>query len=263
MNREPAVAGKFYSEDSQSLFDEVQSNIEKHEEKLRVIGIVSPHAGFTYSGDIAGAVYSRIQIPKTLVMLGPNHTGNGKSVSLMAQGTWSMPFGKVEVDSELAQQILISSSLIHDDSSAHLYEHSLETQLPFIQDFKFVPICLKQLSLRDCDNIHRVIVSAVKYLSRPVLIVASSDMTHFESHLNATNKDGQCIDQILKRDAEGLYKVVRQNEISMCGVSPVTVMLMCSNDLGAENAKLVRYKTSGEVNGNMDRVVGYAGIIVQ
>ena len=266
MNRDPAVAGRFYSFDSKSLFNEVQSHVEK-QEKTRVKGIVSPHAGFIYSGDVAGAVYSRIEIPETLVIIGPNHTGNGEPISLMAKGVWSMPFGEAEIDAELAQAILKASPLIHDDSSAHLFEHSLETQLPFIQyfreDFRFVPICIKLLSLSDCEVISRAIVSAIKQVGRSFLIVASSDMTHFESHESASRKDHQCINQILKRDAEGLYETVHRSKISMCGVNPVTVMLMACNYLGARKSKLVKYMTSGEVSGDMDRVVGYAGMIIQ
>ncbi|MEC7640839.1 MAG: AmmeMemoRadiSam system protein B [Nitrospinota bacterium] len=267
MQRDPAVAGKFYSANPQSLLDEVQSHVEKQPEKVPVIGVVSPHAGFMYSGDVAGAVYSRIEIPDTLVILGPNHTGKGKPVSLMAEGTWSMPFGQAPIDTELAQEILKASPLIHDDSSAHLYEHSLETQLPFIQYFRknfyFVPVCLKRLSLHDCERISQALFTAVERVGRPVLIVASSDMTHFESHASASRKDRQCIDQILKRDAQGLYETVRQNEISMCGVNPVTVMLLYSNLRGAKDCSLVKYMTSGEVSGDMDRVVGYAGLIIR
>lgn len=266
MKRSPAVAGRFYPADPRSLLDEVRSHVETPERKARAIGIVSPHAGFMYSGDVAGAVYSRIEIPETLVILGPNHTGHGKPVSLMAEGKWSMPLGDVAVDAELAQVLLRASPLIHNDASAHLYEHSLETQLPFIQyfrkDFRFVPLCLKRLSLTDCREVGQAIVSAAQEMTRAVLIVASSDMTHYESHASAARKDRQCIDRILERDAEGLYETVRRNDFSMCGVNPVTVMLMACNDLGAQHAELVKYMTSGEVSGDMERVVGYAGMIV-
>ncbi|MFQ5673853.1 MAG: AmmeMemoRadiSam system protein B [Nitrospinales bacterium] len=267
MKRDPAVAGQFYPADPRSLLEEVRSHVETPGRKMRAMGLVSPHAGFMYSGDVAGAVYSRIEIPETLVILGPNHTGYGKPVSLMTEGKWSMPLGDVEIDAELARAILRASPLIHNDATAHLYEHSLETQLPFIQyfrkDFRFVPICLKRLSLRECRQVGQAIVSAAREMERTVLIAASSDMTHYESHESAGRKDRQCIDQILKRDAEGLYETVRRNDISMCGVNPVTVMLMACNDLGAQHAELVQYMTSGEVSGDMERVVGYAGMIVR
>ncbi|MFQ5716369.1 MAG: AmmeMemoRadiSam system protein B [Nitrospinales bacterium] len=267
MNRNPAVAGKFYPADPQALTLEIQSHIQKTEKKIRVIGVVSPHAGFMYSGDVAGAVYSLIDIPETLIILGPNHTGAGPPVSLMARGVWSMPFGEVEIDSELAAAVLQASPTVQEDENAHQREHSLETQLPFIQyfrrDIKIVPICLQRLSLEECGQVSRAIVSAALQLKRPALIVASSDMSHYESHETASRKDRQAIDQILKRDARGLYETVRQQEISMCGVNPVTVMLMACNNLGARKSELVKYMTSGEVSGDMDQVVGYAGMVVQ
>lgn len=264
--RQPAVAGRFYPADPDSLTKEIQRHIEEGQEKIPVIGIVSPHAGFMYSGDVAGAVYSRIEIPKTLIIIGPNHTGQGHSVSLMAQGTWSMPFGEVEIDSDLARAILNSSKHIYEDEKGHLNEHSLETQLPFLQyfskEFKIVPICLAGLSLEVCEDVSRAIVDAVKKLERKVLIVSSSDMTHYESHESASEKDRHAIEQVLKRDAKGLYETVRRENISMCGVIPVTVMLMCGNSLGATHSELMKYMTSGEVSGDYDHVVGYAGMIV-
>lgn len=272
MKRHPAVAGRFYSADPQALTREIQSHIkpgagEKTAKKSRALGVVSPHAGFMYSGDVAAAVYSEIEIPETLVILGPNHTGQGPPISLMAQGAWSMPLGEVAIDGELARAILRASPLISDDYSAHEDEHSLETQLPFIQyfrkDLKIVPICLQRVSLDHCDQVSRAIVSAVQELARTVLIVASSDMTHYESHDSASRKDRRAIDQILKRDAKGLYETVRRDKITMCGVNPVTVMLMACNRLGAQKSHLVKYMTSGEVSGDMDQVVGYAGMIVE
>lgn len=264
--RQPAVAGRFYPADADSLEKEIKSHIQEDQTKIPAIGIVSPHAGFMYSGDVAGAVYSRIEIPQTLIIIGPNHTGQGSPVSLMAERTWSMPFGEVEIDRELACAILKKSRKIVSDDKGHLNEHSLETQLPFLQyfskDFKIVPICLARVSLDVCEEVSRAIVSAVKELERKVLIVSSSDMTHYESHESASEKDRHAIEQVLKRDAKGLYETVHRENISMCGVNPVTVMLMCGNRLGATHSELVKYMTSGEVSGDYDHVVGYAGMIV-
>ncbi len=146
MKRDPAVAGQFYPQEAHALSDEIRKHIEGDVAKSRAIGIVSPHAGFMYSGDVAGAVYSRIEIPDTVILIGPNHTGAGQRVSVMTEGTWSMPFGDLEIDAELAEAICAASPEIHSDAQAHRYEHSLETQLPFLQyfrkDFKIVPICL-------------------------------------------------------------------------------------------------------------------------
>ena len=267
MIRTPAVAGQFYPVDRDGLLDEIRKHIPENAEKKPVIGIVSPHAGFMYSGDTAGAVYSRIEIPETVILIGPNHTGDGKPVSVMTEGVWSMPQGDLPIDTELAEYICAASPIIHADSQAHRFEHSLETQLPFLQyfrkQFKIVPICMMRTRFMDCQKVSRAIMTGVQEIKRPVLIVASSDMTHYESHDSATQKDKKAIDQILDRDAEGLYKTVEKNHITMCGMNPVAVMLLCANEMGARHSRLVKYMTSGEVNGDRNHVVAYAGIIIE
>jgi AmmeMemoRadiSam system protein B len=267
MKRYPSVADQFYQGDPQKLSEEVRKHIEEGAVRSRVIGVVSPHAGFVYSGDVAGAVYSRIEIPETVILIGPNHTGAGQRVSVMTEGTWSMPFGELEIDRELAEAICSASPSARSDPEAHLYEHSIETQLPFLQyfrkEFQIVPICLMRCDLAVCRELAQAIVKALSGVERSALLVASSDMTHYESHDSACRKDRLAIEQILRCDAEGLEGVVHENSISMCGVNPVTVMLMAANGLGAEKAELVRYMTSGEVSGDMDHVVGYAGMVVQ
>jgi MEMO1 family protein len=266
VHRTPAVAGKFYPADREGLLDEIRKHIPEDAEKKPVIGIVSPHAGFMYSGDTAGAVYSKIEIPDTVILIGPNHTGEGKPVSVMTEGVWSMPMGDLPIDTELAQTICEDSPILHADSQAHRYEHSVETQLPFLQyfrkEFKIVPICMMRTRFIDCREVSRAVLTGVQEINRPVLLVASSDMTHYESHDSATEKDKKAIDRILKRDAEGLYKIVEKNHISMCGMNPVAVMLLCANEMGARRSRLVKYMTSGEVNGDRDHVVAYAGMIV-
>ena len=271
MNRQPAVAGSFYSNDAHSLKEEVKRHIKhgaekKAPEKIRAIGIVSPHAGFMYSGDVAGAVYSRIDIPDTIILMGPNHTGLGERVSIMTEGIWNMPQGDIAIDSKLADPICQASLIAKKDNQAHQREHSLETQLPFLQfyrdEFKIVPICMMRLGLDECEEISRAIVKAVEQTGRSVLIVASSDMPHYETHESASKKDKSAINQILKLDAKGLYNTVHDKNISMCGVNPTTVMLMCADKMGAKEALLARYMTSGEVSGDMNHVVGYAGVIV-
>lgn len=264
--RTPAVAGQFYPADCDGLIEEIKKHVTEGSPKNRVIGIVSPHAGFMYSGDAAGAVYSRIEIPETVVLIGPNHTGVGPPVSVMTEGTWTLTFGDLSIDTELAVAISEASANVHADSSAHRYEHSLETQLPFLQyfrkEFKIVPICLKRISFKDCEAVSRAILAGIKKVDRPVLMVASSDMTHYEPHESALQKDKQAIDRIVNRDAEGLFKTVEKNHITMCGVNPVTVMLLCANAMGASHSELVKYMTSGDVTGDFDQVVGYAGMIV-
>jgi MEMO1 family protein len=265
--RQPAVAGRFYPAQREALIQEVETHIERDASKGQVIGIVAPHAGFKYSGDVAGAVYSRIKIPDTVILLGPNHTGRGEAVAVMTQGTWSTPMGDIAIDRNMAEAICEETDLAKPDSIAHQFEHSLETQLPFLQyfkkEFQIVPICLKSLKISTCKLLAEGITNAINRVGRPVLLVASSDMTHFESHSAAKNKDSKAIACIKNRAPDDLYKTVRSENISMCGVNPVTVMLLCSERLGAKEAELVKYMTSGEVTGDMEKVVGYAGMIIK
>jgi len=272
MTREPTVAGRFYSSNIHSLTEEVKLHTRQNSEnqlaeKCRAIGIVSPHAGFMYSGDVAGAVYSRIEIPDTIILIGPNHTGLGEKVSVMTEGTWVMPQGDLKIDHQLANEICQKSVLAKKDSQAHKKEHSIETQLPFLQfyrnEFRIVPICIMQLRLHECEEIGHAIVKALERVQRSVLIVASSDMTHYETHKSASKKDAAAINQILRLDAKELYSTVHDNNISMCGVNPTVIMLIYAKEMGAKEAFLAKYMTSGEVSGNMNHVVGYAGLIVK
>lgn len=265
--RPPAVAGRFYPDDPQALRIEVQRHLKRDVPKVSVKGVMAPHAGFMYSGDVAGSVYSRIEIPDTVILIGPNHTGMGERISIMACGTWNMPLGDLEIDEPLARSILEILPLARESEDAHRLEHSLETQLPFLQvfrkEFKFVPICLKRLSLDECRMLAKALVQAIKAHHRPVLIVASSDMSHFETHIRASEKDRKAIDQIIKMNPEGLYRTVEKEGITMCGVNSATVMLTACKELGATQAELAHYMTSGEISGDMDQVVGYAGVIVR
>ena len=265
--RQPAVAGRFYPDHREALVRELETHIDRNAKKSRVIGIVAPHAGFIYSGNVAGSVYSRIEIPDTVILIGPNHTGHGEQVAVMTEGAWSMPMGDIAIDRELAKAICEETVIAKQDSSAHQFEHSLETQLPFLQyfknKFKIVPICIKRLKLSSCKSLSEGIVRALKRFDKPVLLVASSDMTHYESHDRATIKDHMAITYIENRDPHGLFETVQSEKITMCGINPVTVMMLCSEKLGAREAELVKYMTSGEVSGDMEKVVGYAGMIIK
>jgi MEMO1 family protein len=265
--RQPAVAGRFYSAQCEVLVQEVETHIDRDIKKIRVLGIVSPHAGFMYSGNVAGAVYSRIEVPDTVILIGPNHTGYGEQVAVMTEGAWSMPMGDVAIDRELANAICEETVIAKKDSSAHQFEHSLETQLPFLQYFKnkfqIVPICIKRIKISTCKELSEGIVRAVTLLDKSVLLVASSDMTHYESHDRATIKDRLAITCIENRDPNGLFETVQSEKITMCGVNSVSIMLLCSEKLGAKEAELVKYMTSGEVSGDMEKVVGYAGMIIK
>ena len=266
MKRKPTVAGSFYPNNPNALMKNLRSQLPQNTQKQAVIGVVCPHAGFLYSGTVAGAVYASIEIPKTIILIGPNHTGTGPPISVMSKGQWEMPQGPVEIDTTLANDILESSPDLEDDFIAHCREHSLETQIPFLQyfrqDFKIVPICIQKISLNQCQTISRAILSGMKKLKQKVLIVASSDMSHYESYETVSRKDKLAITRILDRDPKALFEIVDTNRISMCGLIPTTVMLMTANELGAKYSKLIHYTTSGEVTRDMDRVVGYAGIII-
>ena len=274
MIRQPAVAGHFYQGSPSALRDQVERFLVPETKKVKALGIVSPHAGLVYSGSVAGAVYSRIELPGTFVLIGPNHTGLGAPVSLMASGSWETPLGAVRINDDLAEAVLSKSRRIHDDTMAHLQEHSLEVQLPFIQylkrNFTIVPIQMMDTRLETCIEIGNAIASAIaecgaksaEYKAGGTLIVASSDMSHYVSAETAKKKDHAAIKRILDLDAQGLYHTVRDEGISMCGYGPVVAMLTACKVLGARKADLVKYTNSGEVSGDYDQVVGYAGIVV-
>jgi MEMO1 family protein len=274
MLRHPAVAGQFYKGSPDALKKQVEAFIDTTVGRRKTIGILSPHAGLIYSGSVAGAVYSRIELPDTYVLIGPNHTGLGTPVSLMANGSWETPIGTVTIDEALAAAILSRSQRIREDALAHLHEHSLEVQLPFIQyfksDFKIVPIQMLDTRLETCLEVGRAVGEAIraegrgtKDEGRGVLIVASSDMSHYERASVAKEKDFKAINKILKLDPEGLHRTVKDNGITMCGYGPAVAMLVASKMLGATKADLVKYANSGEVSGDFDQVVGYAGIVVR
>ena len=288
MLRRAAVAGHFYQGTSVALKSQVAGYLIPGADKVRALGILSPHAGLMYSGTVAGAVYSSIELPKTIVLIGPNHTGLGAPISLMSSGSWETPLGTVEIDSSLAASILSKSPRIHDDTLAHLREHSLEVQLPFIQyfeqEFKIVPIQMLDTRLETCLELGMAVAAAIKEKTqksearghaatqelirdpqsaiRNVLIVASSDMTHYEPAEIARKKDQLAIGHILSLDPEGLYRTVKTNHITMCGYGPAVAMLVACKTLGATRAELIRYSNSGEVSGDYDQVVGYAGIVI-
>jgi len=266
MHRSPAVAGRFYDGSASGLRKQVEQYIASDQPHVDAVGIMVPHAGLIYSGSVAGQVYSSISMPKTFIMLGPNHTGLGSAVSLMDEGTWEVPTGSLAIDRRLATRILQSTALASRDAQAHVYEHSLEVQIPFIahfsQDVSIVPIAVMRASYNDCRELAEGIAKAVQGVDYPVTILASSDMSHYVSDKIARQQDGKAIERILALDPRGLYDTVMHERISMCGVLPATIMLIAAQLLRAKNARLVKYITSGDVSGDYDSVVGYAGITI-
>lgn len=266
--RTPAVAGRFYPRRA----DELEREIRKFtsgsaSERVRAIGCIAPHAGYVYSGHVAGAVYSQIEIPKTCVVLCPNHTGMGVPLSIMTRTAWQTPLGTVAADSDLGAALLQRCRMLEEDSAAHRGEHAVEVQLPFLQarcpDLKLVPIVLGTTNFDQLRGLGEAIAEAIAASGESVLIIASSDMNHYESDAITRIKDHKAIDRVLALDARGLWEVVMNEDIGMCGFGPAVSMLTAARKLGATSAALVKYATSGDVSGDRDQVVGYAGILVK
>ncbi len=267
MLREPAVANQFYPGDKATLTQAVQQYIPHPDTQPQsALAVVSPHAGYVYSGSVAGETFSKVTIPKDVIILGPNHLGHGAPIALMAEGSWNMPMGEVPVNRELAQNVESASELIEPDTLAHRSEHSLEVQVPFLQflqpELSIVPLVISHIHYETCQIIGRALASAIKNFGKEVLIVASSDMTHYESRESATAKDSMAIERIQEMDPAGLYNTVIGKRITMCGIMPTTIALIAAMELGAESAELVRYTDSGETSGDTAQVVGYAGFVI-
>ncbi len=266
MIRPPAVAGAFYPADAIQLREMVGAMIEREAAPTKALLAISPHAGYVYSGPAAGKVFGRVVVPERVVVMGPNHRGVGAPAAIMSRGQWQTPLGNVELDSELGGRLLKLSPLLREDPTAHRMEHSLEVQLPFLQvlqpRLKLTPICLGWLGYPECEALGTALAQAISSMGEDVLMVASTDMTHYEPAAVAREKDELAISCILELDPRGLYDVVRTRGITMCGVIPTVVGLVAARQLGASRAELVVYTNSGEVTGDYYQVVAYAGIVV-
>jgi AmmeMemoRadiSam system protein B len=268
VTRKPVFAGRFYRENPSELNQEISKLIKPlpDKEKKRILGAIGPHAAYIYSGHIAGELYSRINIPKRIIILSPNHTGYGVKVSMFPDGYWETPLGRVKIDSELCSLIESKYKSVERDTEAHLFEHSLEVQLPFLQylkdDFQIVPITLMHLTYRECKNLGRAISDSIKELGEEVLIIASSDLNHYEDQKTTEKKDMMAIEKVVSLDPKGLIDVTSKYNISMCGAVPTAAMLALCRELGARRAELLKHATSGDVSGDYERVVGYAAVWV-
>ncbi|HTS04925.1 MAG TPA: AmmeMemoRadiSam system protein B [Candidatus Eisenbacteria bacterium] len=266
--RHPAVAGRFYPGDPEDLRAEAQSYLSQAESKDRVhaIGCIAPHAGYMYSGHVAGAVFAHIEIPPLCIVLCPNHTGMGRPLAIMSEGSWETPLGEVPIDEQLATSLKRHFPLLEENSAAHRAEHAVEVELPFLQlrqrHLRFVPIAIGTGRLEALEQLGLAIADVIQARSEPALIVASSDMNHYESDAVTRVKDHQAIERILTLDPRGLHETVTQQDISMCGFGPAVTMLTAARQLGAKSAELVKYATSGDVSGDRDMVVGYAGVVI-
>ena len=267
--RPPAVAGSFYEASHDRLRAQVGACFAENAAvatKRRFIGAVVPHAGLMYSGHVAAAFYALAELPTRYLILCPNHTGLGQSAAINREGDWRTPLGSVAVDTDLASKLMARTRLLTEDWRAHAHEHSLEVQLPFLQQllpqFTFVPICLATHQFELTAEIGNAIADVVAGESEPIGIVASSDLNHYLDQNTTLKKDQQAIDQVLALDARGLWDTVLEYDISMCGFIPTTAMLVAATKLGATRAELVKHATSGDINGDYAHVVGYAAILI-
>lgn len=266
MQRYAAVAGQFYPGTREQLQTILADLVPRELKKRHALGIIAPHAGYIYSGAIAGKVYGQVAIPSTVVIIGPNHHGAGAAAALYPDGEWLTPLGSIAINSRLNALLQQQVPFVESDSSAHRFEHSLEVQVPFIQhvrsDATIAALCLGHGDFPAVQAIGKGIAAAVREYGGDVLIVASSDMTHYEPADSARRKDELALARVLAFDPEGLLKICHSEHITMCGVIPAAVMLVASRELGATRAELAAYGNSGDITGDNNQVVGYAAVSV-
>ncbi|MDH5490996.1 MAG: AmmeMemoRadiSam system protein B [Myxococcales bacterium] len=265
-DRHPVVAGRFYPGEASELMAQVRYLLGETLGEERALAAIAPHAGYVYSGSVAGQVYGRLRVPGTVVVLGPNHTGAGARASILSRGNFRVPGAAIPIDAAFAEE-LRALALLTDDARAHAQEHSLEVHLPFLlarnPKVRIVPLCLSAMPYSTCARIGTALADVINNRGGDVLIVASTDMSHYLPVEEARRLDGLALDRVLALDPEGLYATVQEHGISMCGVIPTTIALVAARALGAAEAELVRYAHSGEVSGDLERVVGYAGLLIR
>jgi MEMO1 family protein len=264
--REAAVAGQFYPGRADELRKAVELFAHKSGSMLDAKAVLVPHAGYIYSGHVAGKVFSSVRLPKRFIILGPNHSGRGVALALAPAGAWRNPLGTAAIDGEMNRSLMSAFPKLQEDPSAHRSEHCLEVQIPFLQvlqpDFSFSAICVRTIEYSDLETLGHAMAQAIRSGQLPTLLVASSDMTHYENADTAARQDQLAIDKILALDPAGLYRVVMENDITMCGFAPTVAVLVACADLGAASGHLIQYTNSGKASGDYDRVVAYAGMVI-
>jgi AmmeMemoRadiSam system protein B len=275
--RRPTQAGAFYEEDAESLKTQIE-NCFLHEfgpKQLprvnaygprEIVGLVCPHAGYMYSGQVAANAYYELAQdgkPSTVVILGPNHTGYGSAIALMNEGFWHTPLGDVEIDGETADHIVQETRLVDIDDLAHRFEHSIEVQLPFLQylygsDFRFVPICFQMQDLESAVEVGKALAEVLA--NKNAAVIASSDMTHYESKRNAAAKDMAALEAVEAMDEKRFYSIIETQNVTACGYGPIAAVIAAAKVFGVKAAKLLCYKSSGDVTGDYSSVVGYAAV---
>ncbi len=275
--RPPSQAGAFYAGTSQSLKKQIENCFlhplgpgkipQNAEGRLKhVVGTISPHAGYMYSGPVAAHGYYRLGVdgkPDLAVILGPNHTSYGSPLAIMNEGVWRTPLGDLEVEGSIADQIVQESGIVDVDASAHRMEHSIEVQVPFLQylygtEIKIIPICFSMQDLQSARDVGEAVGKVLK--DKNAVIIASSDMTHYESQKSAEMKDRLALDTIEKMDEEALYSAIERQRITACGYGPISSLIAAARLLGTKEAKLLCHKTSGDITGDHSSVVGYASV---
>jgi AmmeMemoRadiSam system protein B len=275
--RHPCQAGSFYEGSSKSLERQIRScflsklgpgqlpNVAKNGPR-KVVGLICPHAGYMFSGPVAAHAYYQLAIdgkPDTVFLLGPNHTGLGSGLAIMNEGVWRTPLGDVEIDAETAHEVVREAKIVDVDESAHSFEHSIEVQLPFLQylfgeDFKIVPICFLMQDLNSAREVGNAIGKIAPL--KNMVIIASSDMTHYEPQNMAQSKDSKALEAITAMDEARFYSVIESHHVTACGYGPIAALITGAKSLGVKEAKLLCYKTSGDVIGDYSSVVGYAAV---
>lgn len=266
MIRPPAVAGSFYPDNPSELARAIDGCTLTPAKKSRARGCIVPHAGYLYSGHVAGAVYSAVEIPERLILLGPRHYPQGDPLAISLAGFWQTPLGEAEIDAPLAQSLFREFPRLRDDPVAHRREHSLEVQIPFLQrlrgGFHFVPVVLATDRFSVLEELGHALACVIRAQPDPVMVIASTDMNHYESDAVTRVKDHRALEPVLALDPRGLFDTVRNEGITMCGYAATVAVLVAMKDLGAGEAVLIRYATSGDISGDRDRVVGYAGCVI-
>ncbi len=267
MIRLPAVAGQFYPANPRELSSLIHRFFKENgePEKLWVRACLVPHAGYIYSGHVAAAVFARIEIPKKIIVLGVRHQPYGEDLAINSHGAWRTPLGDVAIDRALALRLRAACPALQEDEVAHRREHSLEVEIPFLQElqkeFAFVPIAIGGTTFEELVKVGESVAEVIAGSEEDVLIVTSSDMNHYEEEGITRRKDQRAIECLVRMDARGLYELCRRERISMCGLGPAVALLSALRKMGVKSGELVKYATSGEISGDHDAVVGYAGMI--
>jgi AmmeMemoRadiSam system protein B len=269
--RLPRYAGSFYESSATSCRHHVERLLEAadlpKDLPRALYGGIVPHAGWVFSGEAAAhtmAALAKAGPLETVVLFGTDHRGAASGGEVFDSGLWRTPLGDVAIDEELARAVKKRAAFVKSDATSHAYEHSIEVQVPFLQrrrgDVKIVPICIGEHDYGRLAELGAAIGAAVKELGRQALVVASSDMTHYESAESASRKDRMAIERMLAMDEEGLWRTVERHGITMCGVAPAVATIAAARALGASEGRLVKYMTSGDITGDNSEVVGYASI---